>query len=171
MVRKPSYRTNEHIRVPEVRVIDETGKQIGVLPTQEALKLARKKEKDLVEVAPGAHPPVVRIIDLKKWLFERGKQTEGKKGKRPELKEFRIRPNIGGNDLIVKARRAENFLKEGDKVKLTVVFRGREFSHPEIGLEKLKKMEELLKDAGKPEGDPVRMERGYELSFVPKSNA
>ncbi len=151
-------------------MIDRAGKQIGVLTIHEARELAQKEGVDLVEVSPSAQPPVVRIVDLKKWLFERGKQSEGKKGKKSELKEFRIRPNIGENDLAVRARRAEKFLREGDKVKLTVVFRGREFSHPEVGLEKLKKMTEFLKESGKPEGDPVRMERGYELNFVPKSN-
>lgn len=171
MVSRPSYRINEAIRAPEVRVIDKTGKPVGILSTTEALILARKEEADLVEVSPSATPPVVRIVDFKKWLFERGKQAEGRKGKKSELKEFRIRPNIGENDLAVRARRAEDFLKEGDKVKLTVVFRGREFSHPEVGLEKLKKMAELLRDSGKPEGEPVRMERGYELNFVPKTNA
>lgn len=171
MASKPSYRINEAIRAPEVRVIDKTGKQIGVLPTREALELARKEEVDLVEVSPSAQPPVVRIVDLKKWIFEREKQAEGKKGKKSELKEFRIRPNIGENDLAVRAHRAEDFLRKGDRVKLTVVFRGREFSHPEVGLEKLQKMTEFLKESGKPEGEPVRMQRGYELNFVPKSNA
>ncbi len=171
MTRKSSYRLNEAIRASEVRVIDRTGKQIGILPTAAAQELARRDGLDLVEVSPNAHPPVVRIVDLKRWLFERERKGVAKAGRKSELKEFRIRPNIGENDLALRVRRAEGFLKKGDKVKLTVVFRGREISHPEVGLEKLKRMVELLKEFGKPEGDPVRTERGYELNIVTKRSA
>jgi len=171
MVGKVSYHINEAIRVPTVRVIDEDGKPVGILPTSEALEQARKRSLDLVEVAPGANPPVVRIMNLKRWLFEREKHANGKKEKRSELKELRIRPNIGENDLRMRSERAEEFLKDNNKVKLTVVFRGRELSHPELGVEKLKKMIELLREVGKPEKEPERWERGYEVTLTPRKNA
>lgn len=172
MVKRPSYRTNDRIRAPEVRVIDAKGKQLGVMPTKDALALAREKELDLVEVAPSAQPPVTKIVDLKRWLFQREKQKKGgKKEKRSELKEVRLRPNIDVHDLKVRVVRAEKFLKGGDRVKLTVVFRGREFTHPEVGLEKIKKVTELLREVGRPEKDPEKIGRGYEVLIVPKKNA
>src|SRR3989344_1453445 len=166
-IKRPSYRTNEWIRTPELRVIDEGGKQLGVMATRAALEAARSKGLDLVEVAPSAQPPVARIINYKRWLFEREKQKGETTEKRSELKELRFRPNIGENDLRLRARRAEDFLRGGDKVKLTVVFRGREAAHPEIGLEKNRGLAETLKKVGKKEKDPVRVERGYEVMLLP----
>lgn len=166
-----SYRTNERIRAPQVRVIDENGQQLGVMPTAEALNTAKSRGVDLVEVAPFAQPPVVRIIDYKRWLFQREKQKEGRKESKTELKELRIRPNIGENDLRLRVRRAEGFLRAGDKVKLAVIYRGREITHPEIGLQKIKTVSELLREVGKPEKDPERFERGYEVTFIPVRNA
>lgn len=168
MVKGPSYRINHQIKSPKVRVIDAKGEQVGVMTTADALKLANEKELDLVEVASSAKPPVVKIINFKRWLFR--KEKEEKKKRRSELKEFRVRPNIGDHDLQLRASRAEKFLRGGDRVKLTVIFRGRELSHPEIGLEKLKKMTELLRGVGKPEKDPARVGRGYEITFVSSKN-
>ncbi|KRT67497.1 MAG: translation initiation factor IF-3, translation initiation factor IF-3 [candidate division WWE3 bacterium CSP1-7] len=166
-IKRPSYRTNEWIRSAELMVIDEDGKQLGVMATRAALEAARSKGLDLVEVAPSAQPPVARIINYKRWLFEREKQKGETTEKRSELKELRFRPNIGENDLRLRARRAEDFLRGGDKVKLTVVFRGREAAHPEIGLEKIRGLAETLKEFGKMEKDPVRAERGYEVTLLP----
>lgn len=171
MVSKPSYRINERIRAPQVRVIAEDDQQMGVMGTAEALRAAQEKGLDLVEVAPSAQPPVVRIINYKRWLFEREKQKGEGKERKTELKELRIRPNIGENDLRLRVRRAEDFLKSGDKVKLTVIYRGRELSHPEIGLQKIKIVSELLREVGKPEKEPSRFERGYEVIFIPVKNA
>ncbi|MEX2053608.1 MAG: translation initiation factor IF-3 [Patescibacteria group bacterium] len=166
-VKRPSYRTNERIHAPEIRVIDEDGSQLGVMATRAALESARSRGLDLVEVAPSAQPPVVRIINYKRWLFEREKQKGEAGERRSELKELRFRPNIGENDLRVRTRRAEDFLKGGDKVKLTVVFRGREAAHPELGLEKLRFVVDLLKEFGKMEKEPERFGRGYEVTLIP----
>lgn len=165
---KNSYLLNEKIKVPEVRVIDEKGKQLGVVPTEEALALAREKDLDLIEVAPLAKPPVAKILDFQRFLFQRKKQekTAARKG-RSELKEFRIRPNIGNNDLEIRVERARKFLQKGDRVKLTVVFRGREMTHLEVGLVKIKKMIDLLKEVGLPEKEPERLERTYEVVINP----
>ena len=166
-IKKPSYRINERIRATEVRVIDADGKQLGVMATRAAFDSAQSRGLDLVEVAPAAQPPVVRIINYKRWIFEREKQKGEAGEKRSELKELRFRPNIGENDLRLRARRAEDFLRSGDKVKLTVVFRGREMAHPEIGLDKIRLLTEILKEFGKLEKDPVRIERGYEVMLLP----
>ncbi len=164
-ITQASYRLNQQIRSPQVRVIGEEGEQLGVMETTQALKLAGEKGLDLVEVAPNAQPPVVRVLDFKKWLFQREK--EEKKQPKTTLKEFRIRPNIGGKDLEVRVERAEGFLKDGHKVKLTVLFRGREKAHPELGLEKIKLVEDQLKGVGKPEKEPKSIGRGYEVTFIP----
>src|SRR3972149_10344208 len=166
-IKKPSYRINERIRATEVRVIDADGKQLVVMATRVACDSAQSRGLDLVEVAPAAQPPVVRIINYKRWIFEREKQKGEAGEKRSELKELRFRPNIGENDLRLRARRAEDFLRSGDKVKLTVVFRGREAAHPELGLEKIRGLAETLKEFGKMEKDPVRAERGYEVTLLP----
>lgn len=166
---KNSYRVNEEIKAAEVRIIDDKGKQVGVMPRQKALELAKEKELDLVEVAPSAKPPVVKIINVKHFLFQREKQEKAaKKGGKSELKEFRIRPNIGENDLGIRVRRAEEFLKEGNQVKLTVVFRGRENAHPEIGLAKIKIMLEQLKEVGIPEKEPERLGKIIEVVINPR---
>ncbi|MEX1061499.1 MAG: translation initiation factor IF-3 [Patescibacteria group bacterium] len=160
-----SYRLNQRIRSPQVRVIGEKGEQLGVMETGEALKIAQAQDLDLVEVAPNANPPVARILDFKKWLFQREK--EEKKQPKTALKEFRVRPNIGEKDLQVRVGRAEKFLKAGHKVKLAVIFRGRERVHPELGLEKIKQVTEFLKGTGKPEKEPKSIGRGYEITFTP----
>ena len=164
---KPSYRTNERIRVPQVRVIDEKDQQLGVMATAEALQVAQGKGLDLVEVAPFANPPVVRIVDYKRWIFQRKKQKGEGKEHRTELKELRIHPNIGENDLRLRVQRAEDFLRAGDKVKLTVVFRGREAAHPEIGLQKIRMVSDLLRETGNPEKEPERLGHGFEVTFIP----
>lgn len=172
MVKPPSHRINEKIKASKVRVIGQKGEQLGVLDIKEALKSAQEKGLDLVEVAPSAKPPVAKILNYKKWLFQKEKQKKaGKKEKKTELKELRIRPNISDHDLERRVERAEDFLKDGDKVKLSVVFRGRERAHPEVGLGKLKKMTESLREYGKPEKDPVRSMRGYEVILVPAKGA
>ena len=150
-------------------MVAEQGEQLGVMQTSEALKIAQEKEMDLVEVAPAAKPPVARVLNYKKWLFQ--KEKEEKKKSRSQLKELRIRPNIGDNDLELRIRRAEKFLKDGDKVKLTVIFRGREMAHPEIGLGKIQRVSDLLKGVGEPEKNPVRIGRGYEVIFIPSKTS
>jgi len=140
---------NERIRVPEVRVIDENGEQAGVLKTRDALALARQRNLDLVEVAPNAQPPVCRLLDYGKYRYEQTKKERDarKTQKVISIKEVRLRPKIDDNDLKTKGKQARGFLEEGHKVKMTVLFRGRELAHTDIGRELLNQMSEQLKDA------------------------
>lgn len=129
------YRTNERIFALTLRVLDSLGKQIGILPKFEALKKAREEGLDLVEIAPMAVPPVAKIIDFKKFLYQekKKKKEEKKKSKVSETKEIRLGPFMNDHDLRVMIRRAEVFLSNNDKVKLVVKFAGRQIAHPEFG--------------------------------------
>ena len=132
-------RINKQIRVREVRLIQEDGEQ-GIMPTQDALDLAKNQGLDLVEVAPQANPPVVKILDYGKFKFENEKKIRDskKKQKQLKLKEIRVQPKIDDHDLEFKTKHVRGFLAEGNKVKVTVRFRGRELAHTELGLEVLK---------------------------------
>lgn len=143
-------RVNDRIRVREVRLIDDEGQQIGVIPTREALMMAREKGLDLVEVAANAQPPVCRLMDYGKYRYEQSrKERETRKNQHvTKVKEVRVEPKIGGHDLETKGRQAERFLKAGDKVKLSVLFRGRSITHPELGRDLLQKLSEQLSDVG-----------------------
>lgn len=134
-----SVRINQQIRVREVRVIDDEGQQLGIYPIQEALRLAFERNLDLVEVAPNAVPPVCRLLDYGKFQYERQKkEREARRAQKViEIKEIRLRPRTGEHDLDTKVRQALSFLDEGSKVKVTVRFRGREITHPEIAREQL----------------------------------
>ena len=157
---------NERIRVREVRVIDEEGKQIGVMPTRDALTLAREKGFDLVEVSPTALPPVTRIMDYGKFRYDQSKkERESRKTQKTiEIKELRIEPKIGENDVEIKTRQAQGFLEKGHKVRVTVLFRGRSIAHPELGRDLLTKMADSLKTYGQIES-PIRME-GKNMSMT-----
>ena len=152
-------RVNERIRIREVRLIDEEGQQVGVIPTFQALEMARQRGLDLVEVAPNAVPPVCRLMDYGKFRYEQSrKERESRKNQHVvELKEVRIRPKIDDHDLSTKGRQAAKFLDAGDKVKLTVLFRGREMAHPDIGRGLLDQLAEQLRPHGTVE-QPPRME-------------
>lgn len=152
-------RVNERIRIREVRLIDEEGTQVGVIPTFDALRMARERGLDLVEVAPNAMPPVCRLMDYGKFRYEESrKERESRKNQHVvELKEVRIRPKIDDHDLETKGRQAAKFLDGGDKVKLTVLFRGREMAHPDIGRGLLDQLAEQLRPHGTIESPP-RME-------------
>ena len=130
-------RINEMIRVREVRLIDEEGNQLGIVPTPEALRMAKDKGLDLVEVSPNANPPVCKILDYGKYRFEQEKKLrDAKKNQKVlKLKEIRMQPKIGSGDLDTKAKHIQEFLDEGDKVKVTIRFRGRELAHTELGSE------------------------------------
>ena len=129
-------RINEHIRVREIRLIDDQGSQEGIMATLEALKLARERGLDLVEVAPQASPPVCKILDYGKYAFELEKKLKDsrKKQKLVKLKEIRMQPKIGSGDLDFKSKHVKEFLAEGNKVKVTIRFRGRELAHTELGV-------------------------------------
>ncbi|MBQ7619189.1 MAG: translation initiation factor IF-3 [Treponema sp.] len=137
-------RINERIRVREVRLIDNEGNQMGIVPTLEALKMAKDRELDLVEVAPTANPPVCKILDFGKYRFEQEKKLRDSKKKQKvlKLKEIRMQPKIGPGDLDTKAKHVQEFLEEGNKVKVTIRFRGRELAHTDLGFGVL---EEVLK--------------------------
>jgi translation initiation factor IF-3 len=149
------YRVNERIFALSLRVLDAEGKQIGVLSKFEALQEARSQGLDLVEVAPLAKPPVAKIVDYKKFLYqeEKKKREEKKKTKASETKEVRLGPFMSENDLGVMTRRAKEFLENGDKVRLVVFFSGRQITHPEFGHKVLDKTIAELADVSKVERD------------------
>ena len=141
-------RINEMIRVREVRLIDEEGNQLGIVPTPEALRMAKDKGLDLVEVSPNANPPVCKILDYGKYRFEQEKLRDAKKNQKVlKLKEIRMQPKIGSGDLDTKAKHIQEFLDEGDKVKVTIRFRGRELAHTELGYEVLNEVLKRLTSA------------------------
>jgi len=166
---KKFYRINQYIQAREVRVVDEQGKQIGVIPLNQALEQARQKGLDLVEVAPQAQPPVCKIIDFKKFKFlqSKKKQEEKKKAKKVELKEIRLRPFIAENDFNFRMARAEEFLLDGNKVKVVVRFKGRQMTKKEFGYQLLKKVVERLNSLAKVEMEPKFLGRQLEIAFSP----
>jgi translation initiation factor IF-3 len=141
-------RINERIRVPEVRVIGEDGKQIGVMRTDEALRYAQQRDLDLVEVAADARPPVCRILDYSKYKYEQSqKQKQARKHQQQiTVREIKFRPKIAEQDYATKKRHVERFLRHKDKVKITIMFRGREVTHPERGQQILDRLAEELTD-------------------------
>ncbi|HSM24621.1 MAG TPA: translation initiation factor IF-3 [Anaerolineaceae bacterium] len=143
-----NYRVNEEIKAKEVRLIVAEGENIGLIPTQKAMEMAREADLDLVEVAPGANPPVCRIMNYGKFLYERTKkEREARKAQtKIETKEIRLRPKTNEHHRGFKTRDARRWLEEGMKVKVTVRFRGREITYPEIALEDLKEIAEELSD-------------------------
>jgi len=145
------------IRVPQVRVVDEEGNQLGVLATSEALRLAQERGFDLVEVAPTASPPVCRLLDFGQYKYDLTKKEKEAKRKQRSVsfKELRLRPKIGDGDFETKVRRAIEFLGDGDRIKVTVQFRGRELLHPHIGRDLLAKFVDEVKDHGALERAPL----------------
>ena len=140
----PTHEINDEIRDSEVRLIGEDGTQLGIMSAKEALDIAIQQELDLVKIAPNANPPVCRIMDYGKYKFEQAKrEKDAKRNQRIiEVKEIRMSPSIGQNDFNVKLKNAQKFLKDGDRVKVTVRFRGREMAHTNIGEELLTKFAE-----------------------------
>lgn len=145
------YKVNYEIRVEQVRLIDEQGKMIGIFPTREALKIASERDLDLVLIAPQADPPVARIIDYGKFIFEQQKKekAERKKQAQQQLKEIRFKWRTDTHDFNFKVRHAREFLLEGNKVKASVFFRGREIMHQEVGEELLNRFIQELSDISK----------------------
>lgn len=151
------WQINQYIRAPKLRVVDAEGKQIGVMPTPEALRLAAAEGLDLVEVAPTVNPPVAKITDFAKFKYqERRKHLEGKrKARSQELKEIRLTPFIAENDLSLRIKRAREFLEEGNKVALVVKFVGRQITRKEFGYELLKRAYQELQDLATMEREPT----------------
>ena len=152
-------RVNEDIRVPQVRLIDEAGEMQGVMSMRDALQRAYSVGLDLLEISPNADPPVVKILDFGKFKYEsQKKKNEAKKRQKVvEIKEVKVRPNIDENDYQVKMRAMKSFIEEGDKVKVTLRFRGREMAHQEIGIRVLERIRNELVESTKVEQMP-RME-------------
>ncbi|MDR3563174.1 MAG: translation initiation factor IF-3 [Negativicutes bacterium] len=149
-------RINEEIRAKDVRLNSATNEQLGIMPLREALRLAAEQQLDLVEVAPLAKPPVCRIMDYGKFRYEQQKREKEtrKKQKIVTIKEVKVRPNIEDHDFLVKLKNAQRFLQDGDKVKATVMFRGRELTHPELGRQVLIRMAAELKELANVEREP-----------------
>lgn len=166
-------RVNERIRVSEVRLVDPAGEQIGIKSIEEARWLASQLELDLVEVAPEARPPVVRLMDYGKFKYEQSvKAREArKKQTRTVIKEVQFRPKIGASDFEVKRRRVVRFLQDHDKVKVTMRFRGREVTHPEIGNEILSRLRDSVADYGEVETAPRLEGRQMTMVLAPLRNA
>ena len=152
-------RINEEIRCKEVRLIDDAGEQLGVMAPRDAAKVAAEKGLDLVEIAPNANPPVCRIMDYGKYKYEQSKrEKEAKKNQKViSVKEVKLRPNIEDHDFLTKAKNASKFLAAGDKVKVTIMFRGREITHPELGQELCERFAEELSTVAKVE-KPAKVE-------------
>lgn len=165
-------RINEEIRCREVRLIDEKGTQLGVMHPKEALKIAGEHNLDLVEVSPGANPPVCRIMDYGKYRYEQNKKDrEAKKKQRViAIKEVKLRPKIEDHDFNTKVRNAEKFLTAGDKVKVTIMFRGREITHPEAGKEICDRVAAVLSDISKVEKEAKVEGRNMTMMLVPLTN-
>src|SRR5215813_12301294 len=148
--RGPSVPINERIRVREIRVLDEDGTQLGIMSPQQALEIARGKGLDLVEIAPQAQPPVCRIINFGKYQYEQKKKQKEAKAKQTfiTVKEIKFRPGTDEHDYVFKKNNAIRILHDGDKVKATVHFRGREITHKELGFALLQRLEQDLAEAG-----------------------
>lgn len=162
---------NEEIRAREVRLVGTEGEQLGILPVREALRIAYERGLDLVEVAPGAKPPVCRIMDYGRFKYEQArKEREARKRqKQVDIKEVKMRPRIEEHDFAVKARNAERFLREGDKVKATIMFRGREIVHADLGKEVLDRLAAYVANVGVVE-KPARVEgRNMTMILAPRN--
>ncbi|WP_114278548.1 translation initiation factor IF-3 [Thioalbus denitrificans] len=170
MAAEKETRRNDQITASEVRVIDAEGEQLGVLPVREALRMAEEAELDLVEVSPTAKPPVCRIMDYGKFLFEKNKQRQvaKKKQKQVQIKEVKFRPGTEEGDYQVKLRNLVRFLNEGDKAKITLRFRGREMAHQELGLKLLNRVEQDLIELGAVEQRPRMEGRQMVMVIAPK---
>jgi len=151
-----------------VRLIGQEGEQVGILPTREALRLAEEAEMDLVEISPNAEPPVCRIMDYGKYVFETKKQAAKKKQKVVQIKEVKFRPGTDEGDYQVKLRNLVRFLEEGDKTKVTLRFRGREHAHRELGLELLLRIERDLAEHAEVEQKPEMEGRQMVMVLRPK---
>ncbi|HHQ5497164.1 translation initiation factor IF-3 [Clostridioides difficile] len=148
---------NEQIKDKEIRVLSQTGEQLGVMPTKEAQAMANSKNLDLVQISPNANPPVCKIMDYGKFRYEQARKEKEAKKKQKTIvvKEVRLRPGIEQNDLNTKANNAIKFLKKGDKVKVELRFRGRELGHKDIGKEVMLKFLDIIKEFGEPTKAPA----------------
>jgi translation initiation factor IF-3 len=162
-------RINQQIRISPVRVIDPEGEQAGILPIEQALAMAEELGLDLVEVAPMARPPVCRIMDYGKFKYEEQRKAREarKKQHQIQIKEVKMRPGIEDHDFDFKTRHARRFLEEGNKVKVTMMFRGRQMAHPEMGREVLERVLKEVSDIAKVEMSPTMEARAMTMVLSP----
>ena len=166
---RDTTRINERIRVPEVRLIDDEGNQIGVLKTPDALIFAQERDLDLVEVAPEARPPVCRVLDYSKYKYEQAQKVKQARKHQQQItvREIKFRPKIAEHDYDTKKHHVERFLKHKDKVKVTIMFRGREVTHPERGTAILDRLAEELSELGVVEQRPMQEGRNMTMMMAP----
>ncbi|MEM9172281.1 MAG: translation initiation factor IF-3 [Pseudomonadota bacterium] len=163
-------RRNEDILAPQVRVIKDDGEQAGVMPIADALELAKDERMDLVEVSPNAEPPVCRIMDYGKFVFEQSKKNQNarRKQKQSQVKEIKFRPGTEEGDYQVKLKKLVSFLEKGDKTKVTLRFRGREMAHQSLGADLLKRVRDDLEEYGSVEQMPLMEGRQMVMVIAPK---
>ncbi len=165
-------RINEEIRAREVRLVGEDGEQLGIISGRDAYRIAVEKNLDLVEIAPTAKPPVCKLMDFGKYKYEQAKKDKEarKKHKVIEIKEVKLRPNIEDHDLDTKAKNAQRFLADGDKVKVTIMFRGREITHPELGRALCIRLAQIVKDISHVEREPKVEGRNMIMILTPNKH-
>jgi translation initiation factor IF-3 len=170
---RDTTRINERIRVPEVRLIDEDGQQVGIMRTQDALRLAQDKDLDLVEVAADAKPPVCRILDYSKYKYEQAQKAKSARKHQQQInvREIKFRPKIAQHDYDTKKGHVMRFLKARDKVKVTIMFRGREMAHPERGEMILNRLAEDLQELAIVEQRPQQDGRNMTMMLGPARTA
>jgi translation initiation factor IF-3 len=166
---RDTTRINDRIRVPEVRLVGEDGKQIGVIKTSEALEYAQERDLDLVEVAPDARPPVCRVLDYSKYKYEQAQKLKAARKHQQQItiREIKFRPKIAQNDYDTKKGHVKRFLLGRDRVKVTIMFRGREVTHPERGTALLDKLAEELSDIAAVEQRPIQDGRNMTMMLAP----
>ncbi len=162
-------RINDRIRVPEVRLIDDTGNQVGVMKIADAIAFAQERELDLVEVAPEARPPVCRVLDYSKYKYEQAQKQKAARKHQQQItvREIKFRPKIAEHDYDTKKNHVERFLRHKDKVKITIMFRGREVTHPERGIAILDRLAEELSELGTVEQRPMQEGRNMTMLMAP----
>jgi translation initiation factor IF-3 len=162
-----NIRRNHRIRATEIRVILPDGRQAGVMATGQALALAQEAGLDLVEVAPNAVPPVCRVMDFGKYIYEQQKKSKDSRSSAAKVKEVKFRPRVETHDFLTKLRHAEEFLDHGNKVKLTLTFRGREMAHTEVGFVTIRRAVSELGHVGHPDNEPRLMGRNIIVMMTP----
>jgi len=167
--RGPRTRINEYIRISPVRLIDENGRQVGIVPTEQALQMAREKELDLVEIVPNVRPPIVKIIDFGKYQYQKAKEDQQQKSKqkRTEVKGLRIGFRTDDHDIEVRRKQAEKFLSNGNKVKIEIRLRGREKAHQPLARETLANFVKLVSVPNKIEQEIKRFPGGFNVIIIP----
>ncbi|MCG0274550.1 MAG: translation initiation factor IF-3 [Thermosediminibacteraceae bacterium] len=172
ITKEKELEVNYEIKAREVRVIDVDGKQLGIMPLKEALKIAQERQLDLVKVAPQAKPPVCKIMDYGKYKYEQSKrEKEARKNQKViSIKEIRMSPNIEEHDFQVRVKNALRFLEDGNKVKVTIRFRGREITHTQLGEDVLKRLAESVKEKAIVEKPPAIEGRNMVMLLSPKQN-